>query len=413
MTSPEESSHFAFQELVLLARIDRRIGPEEQRTLDRFARHLGITSFKARRYLRVCRRRTLDFPADPARQLDLLRMLARIAYADGELQEQEQRFFDALASDFGVSRTRLARVLEEAEADAHQSQRVDRRWWFSLLGGALIVGLLAWLWTREEPPAADKFRGVDAQVRASLLLVHTRYVLEHDDLPARRFSDTGTGFFVSANGHVATNKHVLQPWRFVGAAHDLLAKGYRVREGSVATYVWREGERVQTPGDGLDLVAAYSTRRGTLQVVGFAPDRDLTMAARPQRLRVPGLFLHANDDGDLALLRCRGVAGSSCVELAQSSEQVTRLDEVMVLGYPRGLKLLERGRAVSSPTVGRVRKAERTIYVSAPIVGGNSGGPLVDTEGRVVGVATRVAGDSTLGGCLRVERVRELLDRLR
>ena len=132
---------------------------------------------------------------------------------------------------------------------------------------------------------------------------------------------------------------------------------------------------------------------------------------RPEHLRIDGLFCHRNDDGDLALLRCRVDRKVASIPLAPASSQVHRLDPVLVLGYPRGLHLLETSRATSTPTVGRVRKTEATIFVTAPIVSGNSGGPLMDTDGRVIGIATRTFGSATLAACLRVEHAHALLAR--
>ena len=65
--------------------------------------------------------------------------------------------------------------------------------------------------------------------------------------------------------------------------------------------------------------------------------------------------------------------------------------------------------AETSPSLGYVRKVEETIQITAPIVSGNSGGPLVDTEGRVLGVATRTKGDTSLGVCIQVCRILPLL----
>ena len=80
------------------------------------------------------------------------------------------------------------------------------------------------------------------------------------------------------------------------------------------------------------------------------------------------------------------------------SDSVSKLDEVLVLGFPAGPSILEAGIAETSPARGTVRKVEHTIQVTAAMIGGNSGGPLLDRLGRVIGISTRVIkGTETLG----------------
>ena len=59
--------------------------------------------------------------------------------------------------------------------------------------------------------------------------------------------------------------------------------------------------------------------------------------------------------------------------------------------------------------IGTVRKVENTIHVTASIIPGNSGGPLVGPDGNVVAIVTRVYSE-TLGICINIDHVRKLLD---
>ena len=68
----------------------------------------------------------------------------------------------------------------------------------------------------------------------------------------------------------------------------------------------------------------------------------------------------------------------------------------------------------STPALGQVRKIEDSIYVSAAMMGGNSGGPLLDNEGRAIGVCTRVVAlpnaTEPIGDCIKIEHVIELFE---
>ncbi len=125
----------------------------------------------------------------------------------------------------------------------------------------------------------------------------------------------------------------------------------------------------------------------------------------------------SDKDTDLALVRLRLPAGETvpCAELGDS----TRLQEgdfVMALGAPWGLN-----RSVSFGIVACVRRylPEGSEYSSwiqtdASISPGNSGGPLVDTKGLVVGINARGSmqgGD--MGFAIPAETIAVVLPRLR
>ena len=407
---PSASSELAFIELLALARSDGVLHADEERVLERFRALLSISRTKAVRYRRVCLRRAARFPDGDAQQLDLLVMLARVAYSDGVLQPEERQFFARVAGEFGVSSVRLARVLEEAESEALRRRRRRTLGWAAAAAAVVVFVAVVWWAERRGKDEMQVFRAVDRSVRPALLLVHTRYTLRHPSAPAYTVAATGTGFYVDPRGYLLTNKHVVQPWRFPGRGLDLLAQGYRLDEDSIETLAWPEGTAVLDAARELNRAAAFSTAAGTLAVAAMAADSARPRLRRPRHLRDVDVFCHAGDDHDLALLRCTVSAPVAVAPLADSTDALRRLDPVMVLGYPRGLDLLESQRIESSPAVGRVRRGDRTIFVTAPIVGGNSGGPLLGVDGRVLGIATRTGGDATLACCIRIERGRALLD---
>jgi len=137
---------------------------------------------------------------------------------------------------------------------------------------------------------------------------------------------SGTGFFVTPQGHVVTNQHVIA--------------------GS---------SRVQV-------------------VIGDDEVVDAEVLAEDER-------------NDLALLRVDAFRPSLAVRRSHGLE---RGEQVFTLGYPL---LLLQGREQKA-TFGRVnaltgpRDDARFAQIDVPVQPGNSGGPLLDTRGQVVGVIT-------------------------
>lgn len=115
---------------------------------------------------------------------------------------------------------------------------------------------------------------------------------------------------------------------------------------------------------------------------------------------------------DLAVIAAPDLAGSAWIPVAEAVPEVG--SPVQVIGHPYGSRpptgFLE-GTLRWSVSRGIVSAIGRTaLQVDAPVNPGNSGGPLVDEDGRLVGVVSRkTAGGEGIGFGARSELVEALL----
>jgi serine protease Do len=132
---------------------------------------------------------------------------------------------------------------------------------------------------------------------------------------------------------------------------------------------------------------------------------------------LPARLLGSDKDADLALLELQVPPGEEVPwALLGRSEDLVEGDFVMAMGAPWGLS-----RSVSLGIVSCTRRylpesSEYSLWLQtdAAISPGNSGGPLVNTAGEVVGLSTlgsMMGGD--MGFAVPAATIRELLPRLR
>jgi putative serine protease PepD len=147
----------------------------------------------------------------------------------------------------------------------------------------------------------------------------------------------GTGFVYDTSGHVVTNEHV-------------------IANAQAITVTFADG----------------STYKASL--VGSDPSTDLAVLD----VQAPAAKLHA-----LTLANSSGVAVG---------------DEVVAIGDPFGLDntvtagiVSALGREITAPDNSPI---ENAIQTDAPINHGNSGGPLFDMQGHVIGVTAQIESDS-------------------
>ena len=224
------------------------------------------------------------------------------------------------------------------------------------------------------------------------------------------FVETGTGWFVDGRGWVVTNAHVVDPvqrnppW----VAHELKKKA--IDQACVEPALRAQGlmpgqrpdleDRIRREASDQALSSAQVELQARLTVL---LSNGVTLPAEVKKFSAPiGLGVDNKplpDSGrDLALLRVtEGVYPA--LDLAARDPQVG--DAVHILGFPGVVlshELLNRSATIeASVTNGAVSGfqidaiGQDMIQTDAPAAHGNSGGPAVGDDARVVGVLTFVS----------------------
>ncbi len=268
----------------------------------------------------------------------------------------------------------------------------------------IVLGGLGWFYF------AFKKRDIEAvfgkyvnQYASSIAFVVAEYWLKEGDSVVFRNYTEGTAFLVDKDGYLLTNRHVVCPWlndsklyMFINEFKRLqrpLKFGYRI-------FLWFEGKkafkRLPTMPDSpnLDdiyfLENAFSTEASPgLKITGVA----LSPVETRQRLKSPL-------QDDFAVIKIDVIPnGLNPIPLdhKMKAEKIPRLSPVITLGFPLGRKTQE-ATVNASVTRGHVRRTfENLIQVDTSIHRGNSGGPIINTRGKAVGIASSVAVDWAAG----------------
>jgi S1-C subfamily serine protease len=299
-----------------------------------------------------------------------------------------------------------------AASEAQTRARLDA------LGAALQHGLA----DRAVPPGegapAPGERGeranlqrVYAQARSALLYIRTTYKVRLERTgEVQEQTAFGTGFLVSPNGVAVTAQHVLFPWRYDRRLQASQALGLaEVLEESAQVTVWLADSRVAPDDSGEGPLLLERAYRGGAGQSGLhvlfvgTPDvrSDLVMTQLgPLPFDLPQLGA-----GDVAVFQLVE-AGRRFPALAlEPAPPPAPLDEVLVLGFP--LSRLQDGLAVPQVTAGSVRRAGGSILeLDAAVHPGNSGGPVLDSAGRVVGMASAILDSPVYGLALPAPALR-------
>lgn len=159
------------------------------------------------------------------------------------------------------------------------------------------------------------------------------------------------------------------------------------------------GSGVIVQKDGLILTAAHVTA---------ATGDNLTIIF-PDGRRVQGKALGANLTTDAGMAKITEEGEWPAVEIG-SSDKLRLGDWCIAMGHPGGFSL-ERRPPVR---VGRVwrRDLDGAIRSNCPLIGGDSGGPLFDLEGRVIGINSSIHGPVDHNRHVAIDTLRDDWDRM-
>ncbi len=156
------------------------------------------------------------------------------------------------------------------------------------------------------------------------------------------------------------------------------------RRGSGTAFVVASDGTTSTLLTNFHVVADAYQARGEIHVV-------------KEELSWPASVTAVYVDDDVAVLH----VGTGFPALPAHTGVVNQGDAVAVIGAPLGIE--------GTVTTGIVSRAEpEVLQISAPVNPGNSGGPVLDREGRVIGIATFKAvgiGIEGIGGAVRMNLV--------
>lgn len=225
----------------------------------------------------------------------------------------------------------------------------------------------------------SRSRGIGlALVLAVLASTLAVWSLQRTDSALRRAEETALELQASRQEAAALDGRLAELEAEAAARPDPVATAERVTE-SVLTII-------STTGRGSAWVAAVEDGRSLLvtnnHVVGREARPGSVVTVVRGELRTEGEVLQIDEERDLAVVAMEEVLPS-----LDMADELPRVGEpILVVGSPLGLE-----RSVVTGIVSAFR--EEHIQISAPLNPGNSGGPVVNANGEVIGMAVLKVGD--------------------
>lgn len=273
-----------------------------------------------------------------------------------------------------------------------------------IIAGIVAFGAVSWLYVNFDKNKKEVvLSNVVESYAGSVAFLMVEYWLSDAHQIIYKNRVEGTAFLVDSNGYLLTNRHVACPWLddiSLFQAYGRYAILKKPVEFNYRMFLWFEGEKAfnRLPAlrgsvelsDYYYLSSAYSTGgKGNLRIVGV-----------PRSSMKTGERIKSPFKNDFAVLKIDTLPSNLIplpLETKISPEDIQRLAPVAILGFPLGNRTQD-DHINTSITRGHIRRTTKEIIqVDSSIYMGNSGGPAINANGNVIGIASGVISNQTNG----------------
>lgn len=230
----------------------------------------------------------------------------------------------------------------------------------------------------------------------------------------------GTGFFISDDGKIVTNLHVVKPWLFDDTVQQF-EDWYRLQFAKIAE---ERGAALTVLGVGAEGLSAYISQ---IKVVGvsdgvlFVPQGRFWSSENAIKCTV----LSAGDDinKDVALIQSdkMELPNKMCsyvnvTDSLDTSEEALKVGNTMfTIGFPHGSSMQdsnnEKGIQVFCHTGHITRESsEYNFNFDAVSAGGASGSPIFNDRGMLIGVLHAGISKENINEAIKAQYVKELIE---
>lgn len=222
-------------------------------------------------------------------------------------------------------------------------------------------------------------------------------------------SFTGTGFYISDDGKIATNLHIVRPWLF-DEEMSIVSDKYKMVIASAAS---------ENPA--LNAFTAQIKVEGVLSYLGMVPNGAYFSEENLKQCRE--LVAHNNIEKDVAVVQLetkKSPEDSICVvnldQAVINDSDIKVGSHIYTMGFPFGLSLqdLKSTKGVQLLANGGSITQECNEYrfaFNAPSYGGASGSPIFNDRGQLIGIlSSGVIRSQGFNYAIKAVHVKELLN---
>ncbi|MEM6800949.1 MAG: FHA domain-containing protein, partial [Bacteroidota bacterium] len=142
---------------------------------------------------------------------------------------------------------------------------------------------------------------------------------------------SGTGFVVNEKGHILTNKHIAEPWKYPYSFPQNARTGllYQMVNGQ-----WTKTGRIQAPSRWIPSESKFFGREPISGKIldGERSYMNVTFAKTDSRINAS--FVQSSSNHDVAMIKIDHTASFEPVELKEDGYEVAQGQRIAVMGYP-------------------------------------------------------------------------------